>query len=73
MILKDYFDWVVFYATFNIISVISHYSVNALPDLPILGSSRSAADKDMMAKIWTNGDTIICFSRKHCGRRRNCS
>ena len=25
----------------------------------------------MMAKIWTNGDTIICLSRKHCGKSRN--
>ena len=30
-----------------------------LPDMPILGSSNSAANKDMMSKIWTNGDTII--------------
>ena len=27
--------------------------------MSILGSSNSAANKDMMAKIWTNGDTII--------------
>ena len=46
---------------------------NPLSDMPILGSSNSAANKDMMAKIWTNGDTIICMSRKHCGKRRNCS
>ena len=26
-----------------------------------------------MAKIWTNWDTIISLSRKHCGKRRNCS
>ena len=26
-----------------------------LPDMPILGSSNSAANKDMMSKIWTNG------------------
>ena len=32
---------------------------NPLPDMPILGSSNSAANKDMMSKIWTNGDTII--------------
>ena len=25
-----------------------------------------------MAKIWTNVDTVICLSRKHCGKRRNC-
>ena len=30
-----------------------------LPDMPILGSSNSAANTDMMSKIWTNGDTII--------------
>ena len=33
--------------------------VNPLPDMPILGSSNSAACKDIMSKIWTNGDTII--------------
>ena len=37
--------------------------------MPILGYPNSAANKDMMAKIWTNGDTIICLSsRKHCGK-----
>ena len=34
-------------------------TVNVLPDMPILGSSNSAANKDMMSKIWTNGDTVI--------------
>ena len=43
------------------------------PHMPILGSSNSAANKDMMPKIWTNGDTIIRMSKKHCGKRRNCS
>ena len=47
--------------------------INRLPDKPILGSFNSTANKDMMAKIWTNGDRIICLSRKHCGKRRNCS
>ena len=28
--------------------------VNPLPDMPILGSSSSAANIDMKAKIWTN-------------------
>ena len=28
---------------------------NPLPDMPILGSSNSAANKDMMSNIWTNG------------------
>ena len=31
--------------------------------MPILGSSKSAANKDMMAKVWTNGDTINCLSK----------
>ena len=46
---------------------------NPLPDMPILGSSNSAANKAMMSKIWTNWDTVIQLSRKHCGKRRNCS
>ena len=33
--------------------------INSLPHMPILGSSNSAAHKDMMSNIWTNGDTII--------------
>ena len=33
--------------------------INPLPDKPILGSSGSAANKEMMSKTWTNGDTII--------------
>ena len=32
---------------------------NPLPDMPLLGSSNSTANKDMMSKIWTNGDTVI--------------
>ena len=32
---------------------------NPLPDMPILGSSNSKANKDMMSKIWINGDTVI--------------
>ena len=46
---------------------------NPLPDMPILGSSSSAANKDRMSKIWTNGDAIIILSRKHFWKRRNCS
>ena len=45
--------------------------VNPLPHMPIIGSSNSAANKDMIAKIWTNGDTINCLSSKHCGKKRN--
>ena len=33
--------------------------LNPLSDMPILGSSNSAANKNMMSKIWTNGDAII--------------
>ena len=50
-----------------------HISSNSLPDIPTLGSFNLAANKDMMARIWTNGDTITYLSRKHCGKRRNCS
>ena len=40
--------------------------LNPLSFMPILGSSNSAAKKDMMSKIWTIRDTIIRLSRKHC-------
>ena len=33
--------------------------LNPSPDIPILGSSNSAANTDMMSKILTNGDTIF--------------
>ena len=33
--------------------------LNPLPDIPILSSSNSTANNDMMSKIWTNLDTII--------------
>ena len=46
---------------------------NSVPDMPILCSSNSTANKDMMSKIWTNGDIVIWSSWKHCGKRRNCS
>ena len=32
---------------------------NPLPHVPILDSSNSAPNKDMMLKIWTNGDTVF--------------
>ena len=47
--------------------------LNPLPDMPILGSPNSAANKGVVSKEWTNGDTIIRLSRKHCGKRRSCS
>ena len=46
---------------------------NPLLDMPISGSSNPAANKDMMSKIRTNGDTIILLRRKPYGIRRNCS
>ena len=36
-----------------------------LPHMPILGSSISAANKDRMSKILTNGDSFVRLSRKH--------
>ena len=34
-------------------------SINPLPDMPILGSSNSAANEDIKSRIWTNWDIII--------------
>ena len=50
----------------------SNGSTNPLPDMQILGSPNSTANRDMMSEILTNGDTFICVSIKHCGKRRNC-
>ena len=33
--------------------------LNPLPHMPISGSSNSAANKDMMSKLLTNGNTIF--------------
>ena len=33
--------------------------LNPLPHMPILGYSNSAANKDLMSNISTNGETII--------------
>ena len=41
--------------------------------MPILGSYNLAPNKDIMSKILTICDTVIGLSRKHCGKRRNCS
>ena len=45
-------------------------AINLLPDMPVLDFSNSAANKDILLKILTNGDTISCLSRKHCGKRK---
>ena len=34
-------------------------SFNPSPEMPILGSYNSVANKDMTSEIWENGDTII--------------
>ena len=41
------------------ILAVEEFDINRLPYMPILGSSNSTTKKDMMSKIWTNGDTII--------------
>ena len=48
-------------------------SFNPLPQMPILSSCNLAANKDMMSKKLTNGNTIFWLSGNHCGKRRNCS
>ena len=35
------------------------WNLNSSPNKPILGFSDSAANKDMMSKMGTNGETII--------------
>ena len=32
--------------------------VNPLPYMPVLGSSNSAANENMMSKVWTNGEQL---------------
>ena len=38
--------------------------------MPILDFCSSTANKDMISKMWENGDTDIWLSRKHCGKKR---
>ena len=49
--------------------------INPLPDKPILGFSNSAANKDMMSKIWTNGIQFLlfpqCFQKLSVVMRQN--
>ena len=49
------------------------FILNSLPHMSILGSSNSAANENVMWKKLNKWDTIIWLSRKHCGKRRNCS
>ena len=39
--------------------------VNLLPDMPVLGFSNSAANKNIILRIWKMGNTIIGLSRKN--------
>ena len=50
----------------SILMSLEHVPINtkSLPHTPSLGSSNSAANKDMMSKIWTNGDTIYHIEKK---------
>ena len=44
---------------YNCINIkFSRLRVDPLSDMPILGSSNSVAHKDMMSKIWKNGNTM---------------
>ena len=38
---------------------------NPFPDMPILGSSNSAGNKDMVSKIWTNGGYHYLTEKKN--------
>ena len=55
-----------YFQIWKILEKIRKKVLNPLPDIQILGSSNSAASKDM-SKIWTNEDTIFWLSTKHCG------
>ena len=49
------------------------FSVIPLPHMPILGSSDSASNKDMMAEYGQMGIQLSARVEKNCGKRRNCS
>ena len=40
----------------------------SLPDMPILGSSNSATNKNMMSKIWTNGVQLCDLKENILGK-----
>ena len=39
--------------------IVLGFCLSLTPDVPILDSSNSMANKDMMSKVWTNRDTVI--------------
>ena len=45
--------------TFSHQQILVASKLNPLLDMPILGSTSSAAIKDMVEKIWTNGDSYL--------------
>ena len=52
-----------------LISILSHsaFNFNPLPDIAILGSSNSVANKDLMSKTWPNGRIVRLYgSLIHC-------
>ena len=70
-VFMSFLDFVVIAYTFN--WIITPSLTNPLPNMLILGSYNSAANKDVVSKERTNEDTIILLSRKHCGKMRSCS
>ena len=63
---KYFFDWTKFKAfagnkpnMAEKLNLFCRQQIYPLSHIPILGSSNSGANKDIMSKIWTNGDTII--------------
>ena len=54
-------------------SLFSKINHNPLPGMPISGTSSSTGNKDMIAKLLINGETVTWLSWKHCGKRRKCS
>ena len=57
----------------KLLYLVQLFSPIHVPHMPILSSSNSAQNKDVMSKILTKGDIIFLLSRKCCGKRRNCS
>ena len=60
-------------STRDILKVFIFLTVNPLPHMPILDSSNSAENKNIISWIFANVVTSFWFSRKHCVKRRNCS
>ena len=48
--------------------VLDNFLVNLLPHMPISGSPNSAANKNMMSKMWTNGAQLSDWIEKIVGK-----